>query len=126
MPPTSRARSSWNWHFITPSNPCSTAFTWRLWLMAVRTTARTQGFIPGASPPLVKTPMQFITHSLGRLSEGVHFNGFTGHELEQALYQFVAVMSGRLVIKVQLILSPVGLGHPQRELVFAGVADQHV
>jgi hypothetical protein len=28
--------------------------------LAVRTTARKQAFIPGASPPLVRTPIRFI------------------------------------------------------------------
>src|SRR5690554_4771146 len=43
---------------IIPAYPRRIPTTSRSWAMAVRTIARTQAFIPGASPPLVKTPIR--------------------------------------------------------------------
>ena len=45
---------------INPSYPATTPVTEIFLYIAVRTTARIQAFIPGASPPEVKTAMCFI------------------------------------------------------------------
>ena len=57
IPPTSRGPIVLNSPLRSPSYPCITPITFMLLASAVRTTARMAAFIPGASPPEVRTPI---------------------------------------------------------------------
>ena len=56
---------------INPLYPLRIPMTCIFFLIAVLTTARTAAFIPGASPPLVKTPMTFWFFSFIKI---LHFH----------------------------------------------------
>ena len=47
---------------MSPVYPRRIPATARLFASAVRTAARMQAFIPGASPPLVRMPIRFMAH----------------------------------------------------------------
>ena len=45
---------------MSPENPCRTPMISRSRALPTRTTARSAAFMPGASPPLVRTATRFI------------------------------------------------------------------
>src|ERR687895_1550265 len=59
MPPTSRALRGSRALATRPAKPLRTPNTSQPWASAPRVTARTAAFMPGASPPLVKTAIFF-------------------------------------------------------------------
>src|SRR4051812_3995553 len=62
------------------------------WSSALRVTARIAAFMPGASPPEVRTAMLFIGRSLGSWPEAVHRDGVL--EIPGRLEQFQAQRTG--------------------------------
>ena len=67
-PPTSRARSRTRLPKIRPSYPSRTPNIFISLSHPARTTARIAAFIPGASPPLVKTAIRFIAYKITKLN----------------------------------------------------------
>ncbi len=75
-PPTSRGPSSWNFPLMRPSYPPRTPYTSHPNDRPVRVTARIAAFIPGASPPLVRTAILFISASHHTNSYNFSINTF--------------------------------------------------
>ena len=59
--PTSRGPSGMKSCLINPAKPCRTPKTSAPWKRARRVTARIAAFMPGASPPLVRSAIRFIS-----------------------------------------------------------------
>src|SRR5450830_2051384 len=70
IPPTSRGPSGVNSPPRSPAKPCRTPQTLHPSARPARTTARIAAFMPGASPPLVRTAMLLIVSPFGPGSDG--------------------------------------------------------
>src|ERR1039458_3654350 len=70
MPPTSRGPSGESSPPRSPAKPCRTPQTLHPSAIPARTTARIAAFMPGASPPLVRTAMLLIVSPFGPGSDG--------------------------------------------------------
>src|SRR5688572_23581470 len=110
MPPTSRGPSSTTSPVMRPSKPRRTPLTCRPLLRAVRTTARTHGFMPGASPPEV---IRAIV--LNMALERVDFDGAGAQQLVQQTLE-IRAEAGGVVGEAKLVAALVVVGHGKLEV----------